>query len=101
MRVRIFITAAVLAAASATVSIGLAQDSFKWDRTKKVTPKVGDKYHEWGTSDYERYREVLCEVDTDSGAFFDRDAVDGPKSEKLPVEWHFIREVKAVENGEA
>jgi hypothetical protein len=50
-------------------------DDWKWDRTKKLTPKVGDKFVEWGTEQV-------------SGS---------KKGANLDVRYKLLREVKAVD----
>src|SRR6516165_6249708 len=79
MRVHFAIASAAGALVLGSLGLGLAQDGAKWDRTKKLTPKVGDKFEESGTELVEVKKEVLTGLDS---------------------KWHFRREVKMVD-GEA
>jgi hypothetical protein len=97
MRVRIAIAGAAGALVLGSLGLGLAQDAAKWDRTKKLTPKVGDKFLERGTELVEMEKQVL---DAD-GNYFDAQTVKGLKlGERLDSKWTFRREVKAVDDGE-
>jgi hypothetical protein len=101
MRVHFAIASAAGALVLGSLGLGLAQDGAKWDRTKKLTPKVGDKFEESGTELVEVKKEVLTELDTDSGEFFAPESVVGLKlHDGLDSKWHFRREVKMVD-GEA
>jgi hypothetical protein len=83
MRARHLGAAVAMGAVVAFGSLGHAQDAFQWNRAKKLAPKVGDKLEEHGTENFE----ISGDVGQANG-------------QKWDVKYGFVREVKAVENGE-